>query len=471
MSDKPNLTRCILSLTTLVVLAMGVFIVSCVPVSKPEVGFSSPLNMTATMTSQSALASPTSSPTPICNPPWPTPPSEACPWIASPTPTSTSAVPTPTPFELPEPPVQTPTPLPLSQVADSPAGTLFFVALSTPGVIPSEPQLLYAQIDAQGKFANLPQPFIWTPRADNRMVVGRTSISPDGTYLASIYETEVGESVIVVDITARQEMAYVWGGKFLNWHPNGREFLFIQQTETDLGLWLVTADTGQYRLLSQAADSAAISPDGQILAYADDISGIWLSNTNGSQPRQVSDFGATVFAWSPDSRYLLYGEYPSGGDRTDTPPPLPHLWLMNRAGAEKRLLNSSWESGITFAAHQHPVWSPTGRYIAHSSPLDPGFSYWQEKEDHRNDPLYAFRNTGVYVEDVQTGELWLVAQNALDATWSPDGSLLAVSKMDENEQVDIWLISLVSRDLLRATNTPELDRYPFWLPSPQNNGR
>lgn len=327
-------------------------------------------------------------------------------------------------------------------------------------------------VDEQGRFVIPPSPFVWTTLDDTRMVVGRLTVSPDGAYLTSVYDTEAGESVVIVDLTAAQKTAYIWGGQLFNWHPNGVELLFEQQTMADPGLWLVEARTGRYRLLAQPAtlgyanfSGAAISPDGQVLAYCIG-GGIWMANADGSAPRQVIDSAAVVFSWSPDGRYLLYGEYPHGGNKAGTPSPLPRLWVMDRNGQSQRPLNLTWEPGITFAAHQQPVWSPTGRYVAHSSPLDPGFSYWREKgEDHRDDPLYAFKNAGVYVEDIETGEIWLAAKNALDPTWSPDGSMLAVAKMDEDEQVDIWIVNIGDRSLRQITDTPAIDRYPIWLRS------
>ncbi|MEJ5312435.1 MAG: hypothetical protein WHX52_21940 [Anaerolineae bacterium] len=448
----------------ILILATAVLITSCVLPSTS----SSPVEPYSPPATPTLQPTPLPTSTPTCNPPWPTPPSEACPWLPSPTPAPT--FPPPTPFVVPTA-AQTPTPLPLLETANSPRGVIYFAVFSAPGMPPEEPKLLQVSIDEQGQLLNVPSSFTWTSADDTQMSVGRLGISPSGAYLTSVYDTEEGEAVIIVDLMAARKTAYIYGGQLFGWHPNGHELLFEQQTEANPGLWLVEASTGEYRLLAQPAalsytnlSGAAISPDGQALAYC--IGGIWLANADGSEPRQVLDSAAAVFAWSPDGRYLLYGEYPHGGSKSGTPSPLPHLWLMNREGQSVRPLSLSWELGIAFTEHQLPVWSPTGRYIAHSSPLDPGFSYWQEKgEDHRADPLYAFKHAGVYVEDVETGEMWLAAENALDPMWSPDGSLLAVAKMGENEQVDIWIVNIGDRSLRQLTDTPELDRYPIWLRS------
>jgi len=306
------------------------------------------------------------------------------------------------------------------------------------------------------------------------MVVGRLTVSPNGAYLTSAYDTEAGESVVIVDLATAQETSYVWGGQFFNWHPNGVEFLFEQSSQANPGLWLVEAHTGRYRLLAQPAalnytnlSGAAISPDGRILAYS--ISGpgieqIWMANADGSEPHLVleSNTSAIVYAWSPDERYLLYGGEPMPEAGKGTPlPPWPRLWVMDREGQNRRSLNLPWDtSGFT---DQKPVWSPTGQYIAGIGGVGETIRCWRPGENQPVDPLCLFRNAGVYVENVETGEVRLVASNAVDPTWSPDGSLLALSRMDERGQVDIWIVDVSGDNLRRVTDTPELDRYPIWL--------
>lgn len=331
-------------------------------------------------------------------------------------------------------------------------------------------------VDERGQFVIPPSPFTWTTLDDNRMVVGRLTVSPNDAYLTSVYDTEAGESVIIVDLTPTQETAYIWGGQLFNWHPNGVEFLFAEySSQRNPGLWLVEASTGLYQMLlaqvpiwSDANFSgAAISPEGQILAYS--ISGpgseqIWMANADGSNPRLVleSNTSAIVYAWSPDGRYLLYGGEPMPQTGKGTPlPPWPRLWVMDREGTNHRSLNLPWDTfGFT---DQKPVWSPTGQYIAGIGGVGETAPCWRPGENQPVDSLCLFRNAGVYVENVETGEVRLVAPNAVDPTWSPDGSLLTLSRMDERGQIDIWVVDVGGSNLRRVTDTPELDRYPIWL--------
>lgn len=491
MRQTSNSNATMLRLMVLILLAASAFATSCIHSSTSGVVATpaSPVEPHSPPATPTLQPTPLPTSTPTCNPPWPTPPSEACPWLPSPTPEPT--FPPPTPFVVPTA-AQTPTPLPLPRPATDPAGRLLYRTKIQFQDGSSAFAFMAGQVDAGGSINQPFQRLFFQAPADMELPEGYDYSmwfdhyipSPDSKLLAGIY-ADMGEVVSIFDLTTLRATlpgngSFYWVnsdgqsvaavGKSYGWHPNGYEFLFWEDNAPDRGLWLVNALTGEHRLLAQPPiaagyfSGATISPDGQVLAYCDDR--IWMVNADGSEPRRVLDSAAAVFAWSPDGRYLLYGEYPHGGSKSGTPPPLPHLRLMNREGQSERPLNLTWEQGITFAAHQRPVWSPTGRYIAHSTPLDPEFSYWGEKgEDHRADPLYAFENAGVYVEDVETGEMWLAAENALDPAWSPDGSMLAVSKMNKDAQVDIWIVNVGDRSLRQITDTPELDRDPLWLRS------
>lgn len=483
-----------LVLSTLIVLCAS----SCNPhlVGEPSLPLSStaspnaPLSPLVTPTPQATL-------TPTCNPPWPTPPAEACPWLPTPEPTATSPFPSPTPFTPPTPPERTPTSLPLPQAAASPAGRLLWRAKVQLQDGSQAFVLLEGRVNADGAVAQPYQRVLLQPPPDMElpagydysMWFGRFVPSPDGRYLVGIYESEGGESIANFDLTTLKstfpgEGEFCWTnsdglcvsamGFFYGWNPNSREILFHEQNAPDRGLWLINVLTGQHRLLAQPAElgwagfsGAAISPDGQLLAYGLSGSGIeqiWMANADGSEPHLVleSNTSAVVYAWSPDGRYLLYGGEPMPETGKGTPQPAwPRLWLMDTEGQNRRALNLPWDTfGFT---DQEPVWSPTGRYIAGTGGVNEIIHCWQPGKNQPIDPLCLFENASVYVENIETGEVRLIASNAVDPTWSPDGSLLAVSRMDERGQVDIWIVDVGGNDLRRVTDTPELDRYPIWL--------
>lgn len=421
-----------------------------------------------TTVGQSPLATPS---LPTCNPPWPTPPALACPWLPTPSPQPTSPFPTPTPWEPPMPPVQTPTPLPLVPAARNPAGTLAYRGNSFQG----------RSVDGRGSVAQVAQrldlqPLVEVaPGYDYFAHFDRLVPAPRGKYAVAVAATEAGDVVDIVDLETGQSRWLHWlnaegepvsaEGVFYGWHPNGYEFLFREDNAPDHGLWLVDARTGEHKLIAQQPtwdiSGAAISPDGQRLVYATntfDVHQMWAANADGSEPRLLleSDIIVYVYSWSPDGRYLLYVGEPSvtASDAGGT------LWVMDREGRNRKPLNLPFIFGFGF----QPVWSPVGHRVAAVGSADDEMAEcWERDASFRADPLCWYRGTGVYVEDVDTGEAQLTVRQAIHPAWSPDGSLLAASRMDDREQVDIWLVNRDGSGLRRVMDTPEVDRRPVWL--------
>ena len=77
-------------------------------------------------------------------------------------------------------------------------------------------------------------------------------------------------------------------------------------------------DIARY-LLAGGASQAQLSPDGTIVAFLSDITGlreIWTVPASGGQPRQVT-FGTGVqsFRWTPDGTRLLYAADRDGNEQ------------------------------------------------------------------------------------------------------------------------------------------------------------
>jgi len=420
--------------------------------------------------------------------PLPTPTQVTPSTTATPTPQPTSPVPTMTPWTPPTPQAQTPTPLPTMPVAQNPAGILLWrsqqlgfyeVGLDSNASVTTSQR----QVDLRPP-SNIP------PGRDFYSQFKQFAPSPNGRYIVALGENEGGQYALVIDTQARkpiitkyEEYGLYWlnrkgrpqsaVGTFLGWHPNGYEVLFWEDNAPDLGLWLIDVRTSAHRLIAQPptlnVSGAAISPDGQRLIYGTntfDVHQIWTANADGSEPRLLLESNTVVyvFSWSPDGRYLLYtGEpTPTIGKGTPAPSPGGPLWVMDRNGKNRRPLRVPFIFGFGF----NPVWSPTGRYVASVGGTDEAAPCWSKGKAFLADPLCSFKGTGVYVENIDTGEVQLAARNAIDPAWSPDGSLLTVSRMDEQKQVGIWLADVNARNSRRLTDTSEVDRYPIWLQQP-----
>ena len=128
-------------------------------------------------------------------------------------------------------------------------------------------------------------------------------------------------------------------------------------------LWLLELDRGVTSRVTEGdanGQSAVWSPDGQLLAYSSERTGaldlyVRSMATGKDEDLLVGTWQAErAFDWSPDGRYLVYGELEPSG-RSD-------LWLMPMTGDRKPVsyLTSSFDE--TQAAV-----SPDSRWLAYTS--------------------------------------------------------------------------------------------------------
>jgi Tol biopolymer transport system component len=111
----------------------------------------------------------------------------------------------------------------------------------------------------------------------------------------------------------------------------------------------------------QVDSHPAISPDGQLVAYASECGGggLFVVPAGGGTPRRIAPRGFHP-AWSPDGRQLAFSLRPDRGFSLG--------WLV--AGSEIRVLDLATGSERTVAADGgvQPAWSPNGQLIAYRVP-------------------------------------------------------------------------------------------------------
>ena len=162
----------------------------------------------------------------------------------------------------------------------------------------------------------------------------------------------------------------------------------------------------------------AISPDGRLVAFASDRSGLeqlWIGKTGDGAPRQVTHFSAQghVFfpAWSPDSRLVAFSL--RNGAATN-------IFLYDLRSDTLRQITATRNRDIT------PVFSADGSYLYYSSNDDGTSRLWRVRTDgsERAEPMfweatvgYVPSSDGKWMYFVDSGKtLSLVRRNLQDGT-------------------------------------------------------
>jgi Tol biopolymer transport system component len=293
-------------------------------------------------------------------------------------------------------------------------------------------------------------------------------LSPDERYALGMDETEGGDVITVLDLQSGQIKLVVSGGMFFGWLPNSQSVLYYQMFFAQTGLWIYDVDGNGRRLIAQPpgmdVTGVAASPDGRTIIFGTSSIGasqVWRANLDGSEPKLLLDAPASVgvFGWSPAGKAILVTGVTIPQQKGATASP-SNLWIMDSDGGSKKSLRGHFLSSHGF----QPIWSPVGYKIAYvgTNSLDP---CWYKDDTYRSVPYCRYRGVAIFVEDVNTGALSLVRENAIDPAWSPDGSLLAFTALDSRLQVDLWISKPDGSDSRRVTNTPEIELHPIWLQS------
>jgi TolB protein len=248
----------------------------------------------------------------------------------------------------------------------------------------------------------------------------------------------------------------------------------------DADLFAIPANGGPPRQLTTSPGYdffAAVSPDGQRVAFRKDhegVSEIYVINADGTGERRITNLGfANEPAWAPDGQRLIFsanselytvdvdgngltqltnntvadGSAHWSPDGTkialvrETAPSRLDVYVMNSDGTNPVRLTESHHSDFA------PRWSPDGRRIAFIA-------------DTAIAPMTGGNALAVIDAAGSPRELLTPFTGAaIDGfTWSRDGARIIFSRLG-----DLWSLNVGDKSVTRLTDTPAIDeRGPSW---------
>lgn len=229
-------------------------------------------------------------------------------------------------------------------------------------------------------------------------------------------------------------------------------------------------------------NSPKLSPDGTRLVYQNDTDGhdryaIWVMNTDGSQPKRLTQKEGMYPNWSPDGKTIVFTGRRSG---------VWEILTVSASGGEEVLLTQNRKTA------KKPGWGATSTYSADGTRLF--YSYVREKVLYRmnlkSGEISAMSSTKESVThpivspdgkriaaNRKTGEGYKLVTMSISGTdikeivsnvvsysppaWSPDGKALLFTGMVNGNQ-EIFKVDLETGKETRLTNNSAFDALPTW---------
>lgn len=323
-----------------------------------------------------------------------------------------------------------------------------------------KPKILYQSVlMGQGKI------FIRDPDEDNPILLVQFDGSIldyqaawDGSGVAASVKNKTGGSDIwTVSRDGKTKKILVVCGKdecdTPAWFPDSRRIVFsrrgkIKNNEISTRIWLVDLMTGQAQPLMAdktiSGINPQISPDGQNIAFYDPgRQGIWIIRESGRGEMQFLQTNTAMFAWSPDSKDLLY--FNGGTDLTNY---LMNIYLYHLDNQKADILLNEYKEQFEFGK---PVWSVDGKWILMNiryAQGSPGRKLIILSPDGAQSRIIADKQVEIYSSYL----------------WNPDGQSIIYQKME-------WGSSTVKPMILEKDLTSDAVKVlveegsmPEWLP-------
>lgn len=242
---------------------------------------------------------------------------------------------------------------PDGRIVYSLAGDLQIFQPGPPGQPGAEPRVKKLAIDipSERQLAR-----VRYPAADK--AISSFELAPDGDRLVIVTRGELMSVAVKDGVTLPITRGSAARERAASFSGDGKSVVYVSDAtgEEDLRVqdaWGRTAP----RIIKPAGKTGwhfppVMSPDGKLVAYADQTQTLYVVPTAGGAPRTVDHSGygeITEYAWSPDGRYLAYAFV------------LPSFYstirLFDSATGKVTAVTGATSSDYT------PTWDPEGRYL------------------------------------------------------------------------------------------------------------
>ena len=238
------------------------------------------------------------------------------------------------------------------------------------------------------------------------------------------------------------------------WSPDGSKIAFVSLRDGNYDIYVMSSDGSGVTNITNTTwtednpvenSEPAWSPDGSKIAFRSvrggQPGGIWVMNSDGSDPTQLTNGAERIPAWSPDGRKIAVRKESFIDRGNGTSGTSIDIVVMNSDGSDPLPVFTS-----VIACAFNLEWSPDGSRIAFDG-CDYTYSIQIMNSDGSGLTQLLPRN-----------------QNNGHPTWSPDGQRIAFwsDRGDVVTYTDIYVMNTDGTGLTQLTDNPAYDFNPVW---------